>query len=156
MPPPEETISSLVEFTTAVEQARQSANGPLWFRGVGDSDYTLEPSLFRHPKRRESLDVLELEHELLLRFRQRSVPYLDRTVGDDWDCLFLMQHFGVPTRLLDWSENPFVALYFALTSANRKPRQPTAVIAAKLLKCPTLSNYRSHIGVELMPSSHSY
>jgi hypothetical protein len=35
---------------------------------------------------------------------------------DNWERLFFMQHFEIPTRLLDWSENPFVALYFALTS----------------------------------------
>ena len=33
---------------------------------------------------------------------------------DEWDNMFIMQHYGVPTRLLDWSESPFVALYFAL------------------------------------------
>jgi len=36
---------------------------------------------------------------------------------DDLDVLFLMQHFGVPTRLLDWTENPYIALVFALTDA---------------------------------------
>jgi hypothetical protein len=40
-----------------------------------------------------------------------------RSLVDDWDALFFMQHYGVPTRLLDWTENPFMGLYFAVMSA---------------------------------------
>lgn len=40
---------------------------------------------------------------------------MSRPQEDPWDKLFIMQHYGVPTRLLDWSENPFIGLYFALT-----------------------------------------
>ena len=40
---------------------------------------------------------------------------------DDWEHLFAMQHHGLPTRLLDWSENLFVATYFALSSSPRHP-----------------------------------
>ena len=57
----------------------------------------------------------------MTRFRQRSIPYHSRSLTDDWDTLFFMQHYGVPTRLLDWTENPLIALHFALMGAPKKP-----------------------------------
>lgn len=69
-------------------------------------------------------ELLALELRLLNRFRQRSVPFLEsRPPESDWENLFLMQHYGVPTRLLDWSENAFVALWFAL-GAHKTGRTP--------------------------------
>jgi len=53
-----------------------------------------------------------------MRFRQRSLPFVPRPLGDDWDTLFIMQHYGVPTRLLDWTENPFIGVFFAVTGKN--------------------------------------
>ena len=54
----------------------------------------------------------------MLRFKQRSIPFVVRPQDDPWDKLFVMQHYGVPTRLLDWSENPFIGLYFAVTGTD--------------------------------------
>jgi hypothetical protein len=42
------------------------------------------------------------------------------SLDEDWDTMFFMQHYRIPTRLLDWTENPFIALYFALTLAQFK------------------------------------
>ena len=63
---------------------------------------------------------MRLEKLLVERFRQRSIPFHARSTSDTWEWLFLMQHYGVPTRLLDWSESPLMALFFAATSARHK------------------------------------
>jgi hypothetical protein len=90
----------------------------LWFRGVSCSEFALLPSLLRGSTR-EMTVVLERELRLLTRFRQRSLPYWASGYPQtDWEHLFAMQHHGMPTRLLDWSENLFVALYFALMPTN--------------------------------------
>lgn len=112
-------VNTLKDFGEAVETLLSTAD-VRWYRGIGDSVHTLTPSLFRHPKI-ATLKPLELEQQLIIRFRQRSIPYLNQRIEDDWELLFLMQHHGVPTRLLDWSENPYIALYFALTSCKKNP-----------------------------------
>jgi hypothetical protein len=109
------TIDSLKAFGDAVEDLLSLPSEVRWYRGIGDAKYKLVPSLFRHPNI-ATLKPLELEQQLLVRFRQRSIPYLTHRLEDEWELLFLMQHHGVPTRLLDWTENPYIALYFALVT----------------------------------------
>jgi hypothetical protein len=69
------------------------------------------------------------ERELLLRFQRRAHHYISNPPDDDdvLDWLALMQHYGVPTRLLDWTLSPYVALYFALE--NCRPDADCAVWA---------------------------
>jgi hypothetical protein len=50
-------------------------------------------------------------------FQDRSMPYRDARLDEPWETLFVMQHYGVPTRLLDWSENALLGLYFGVTQA---------------------------------------
>lgn len=116
-----ETISpkNFAELLEAIESFQQ-ASAASWYRGCRDKDYKLRPTLYRHTSKTKIEEISALETELTTRFVQRSLPFLQRSLTDDWDKLFLMQHYGVPTRLLDWSENPFVAIYFALTGAELK------------------------------------
>ena len=116
----EEKPKSFTEFVGLVEQYRSSSSHELWYRGCGRADYELVPSLYRHKTETTIKKVAVLEQQLMVRFRQRSIPLLTRPLGDDWDTLFFMQHYRIPTRLLDWTENPFIALHFAVMSASVK------------------------------------
>ena len=99
-----------------LEIAKQvPADSFLWYRGISNSNHSLTPKIMRDGKAVDS--VFERERRLLTRFRQRSVAYWPAGYPqNDWEHLFAMQHFGIPTRLLDWSENLFVAAHFALSN----------------------------------------
>ena len=77
------------------------------FRGVGSADYSLQTSLSRLGGTAD-----DLERHMLRNFRKyaqkEAVPH-----DSVWNWLAVAQHHGLPTRLLDWSYSPYVALHFA-------------------------------------------
>jgi hypothetical protein len=113
----EQRPTSLPEYLEYVELRQRKAGHSLWYRGCGLATHELRPSLYRHRKATTPEQLATLERELMTRFRQRSIPYHSRSLSEDWDALFFMQHYKIPTRLLDWTENPFIALHFALMDA---------------------------------------
>ncbi len=119
------------EFIGIIDDHQKIANHPLWYRGTGKLSYQLIPSLYRHPNINSPLEVTQMEQALLTQFEQRSIPYVTKSFSDEWALTFFMQHYRVPTRLLDWTENPLVALYFAVMSAiinDKKKRFDKAVV----------------------------
>lgn len=95
----------------------------LWFRGEDEADYRnpLRPKLYRHLgvewTENKLRDALHSDQELRLEFRRRAAQLVPGgRAPDPWDLYFLMQHYEVPTRLLDWTDGALVGLYFALRS----------------------------------------
>ncbi len=98
-----------------------------WFRGHTRADYKLLPSLYRAfpapisgsgAEAEEGEDeiygcVIDKESDLFWEFSARARE-IHGVLEQDWDILFAMQHYGTPTRLLDWTETLAVALYFAV------------------------------------------
>ena len=78
------------------------------FRGEISMGYSLIPSIGRVNNYSK-----DLEKQMFLEFKRQYYSYTDLRPKNDMDVLFLAQHYRLKTRLLDWSYNPLVALYFA-------------------------------------------
>jgi hypothetical protein len=153
----ETIITTFQDYLEHVDQGQSGDANSLWFRGVGSKTYTLSPSLHRHPAIVDTENLFRYEERLLTRFKERSVPYLNHRIDDVWELLFLMQHYGMPTRLLDWTENPFIALFFALSSAHKNQAGDYEQDAAVWILSPskwnqTIFSHQSYSGSALSPT----
>ncbi len=123
-----EPIKSWQKLHATLESMRDSG----WiFRGVSSPRHYLIPSIGREhvygPYK------LAQERRLFEEFKNRAVALINDHRYSDWDWLAYAQHIGVPTRLLDWTVSPLVALYFALESDNKESRVIYAVKYSKYI-----------------------
>lgn len=103
-----------IQFLESMRQAKADLGDPdvLWYRGQPNARFPLLATLLRYE------NGLAKERSLFTNFKKFSDRILKRR-NSDWETLFEMQHYGVPTRLLDWSEAFGVALFFAATDNQR-------------------------------------
>lgn len=88
-----------------------------FFRGQSSIDYKLIPSIGRLFKDGQDGVLKQYEREIFDDFKRKYSMFTDTCPKNDKEFLFLAQHYGLPTRLLDWTYNPLIALYFACCSS---------------------------------------
>ncbi len=117
------TASSLTEVLKTADDIRRRWSSldteEVWFRGCKNRTYALLPGIYRDAN-------VDFDEETLVNHFRCLAPMFPEcpALNDDWDWFIHCQHYGLPTRLLDWSESLGVALYFAIESGHTTGRIP--------------------------------
>lgn len=129
--------SEILQQIQQMQREAKQQGHSLWYRGHRDAKWSLKSSIHRRvdhsfdsvgisAREEERIALLrELSKSLFHRFKARSVHLLAPHERSHWGTVFAMQHLGLPTRLLDWTESFPCALYFA--QFRRSPKDDAAV-----------------------------
>ncbi|MCU7246766.1 FRG domain-containing protein [Pseudomonas koreensis] len=128
------TARTLTEFLDLIEEVKPQIPGTLWFRGQSNASHRLTPGVLRNtvsttdwmgnPIKPGQIQISSgggvsgiSAERLLEAFKRQARPFLNHVPANDFEWMFIAQHHGLPTRLLDWSTNALVALFFAVQHA---------------------------------------
>jgi hypothetical protein len=133
--------SEIIQYIQELQQNAKKNGSPLWFRGQSNANWTLLSSMHRYvndaiakvrdvpQKLSDEKGKIALMREayktLFHKFKARAIQLLPAHERSDWGLIFAMQHLGLPTRLLDWTESFPCAVYFA--QRDRNPSDDAAI-----------------------------
>ncbi|WP_394698295.1 FRG domain-containing protein [Labilibaculum manganireducens] len=106
-------VKSLSEYISAVNYISHTFTDNLWYRGHAKGSYQNLPTILRKDTWIDDDYSYRTEYDILKSFKRKSKIKKET----DYEYLHLMQHFGLPTRLLDWTESSLTALFFAIENA---------------------------------------
>lgn len=111
----------------------------IWFRGLADVDWELTPGIFR------ALEEFYIEETSMFHHFQLRVSEHRQTYHSTFDWLCLMQHYDMPTRLLDWTESMLIGLFFAVDDTQKHHRDgKLCVLNARQLNQHTTHSAREY------------
>jgi len=105
-------IADLKDVLVASRKVHEESAHQPWWRGHGREDWNLLPHVHRLSREKGPFYEANIANKFakFAPTRHARCP----PAGDLARWLFLMQHYGLPTRLLDWTESPLLAVYFAV------------------------------------------
>lgn len=108
-------INSLVDFI--VETNRNNTDSHI-YRGHTVDSYQLVPSIARYPHlyKNGSFTWQQFSRELLTTYKNQYELYSNKLLDNDIEYRVVGQHHGLITNLLDWTQNPLVAIYFSVAN----------------------------------------
>lgn len=124
------TLEEFLEIFNNIEYNKNDC----YYRGQSEAKWDIIPSIARNRKIFNYIE--EIEAKLISKFLEKIkeydlnylIPLLKNTIDESWQILMIAQHYGLPTRFLDFTNNKLVALDFAITDFHHLKKDSALII----------------------------